>query len=465
MKTIKIIIVCLFSLVLIIPLALFNFKPKAVSETDNRMLAENPFSPEMWGSGKFTDNFDNYVRDRIGLREEMILAKSLLYDVFFGELVHPMYTAGKNDYLFGSGITTASVVYGSFHERFALMVKEIQDYCDARSIPFVFVFNPAKPALYKEHLPNGINYSRQWVNDFFARLDNLGVRYVDNTKVLQAKKDAGIAVFNKKYDPNHWNYIGAYHGINSVIEELQKDFSMLKLNNENDFTLTYDHQETLLQSQFPINEDVPNISFNVKAQQLTEQYVNDIYLNKTYANFGYYVNESRKTEGAPKVLMFQGSYMNGYGKEFMANAFSEYVHVHDYQNVIDFPYYYNAFRPDCVVFEVAEYTFMTSYFSYERMGSIDYNPVLSSIFDGDATYAEQDISTLNISVDKKGKLAVINWETSVNADYVWLTLENNEYDMVESATGYSVTIPLDEYEKLNNVMRIYVNGKNNVIYS
>lgn len=459
MKVLKIIVISLFSLVLLLPMVLFNYKPNAVSETDNRMLAESPFSPEVWGTGEFTENFDKYIEDRIGLREAMILAKTTLYDIFFGEFVHPMYTEGKNDYLFGSGITTASVVYNSYHERFALMVKEIQNYCDARNIPFVFVFNPAKPALYKEHLPSGINYSRQWVTDFLSRLDSLGVRYIDNTKTLQAQKDNGVAVFNRKFDPNHWNYTGAYYGTNAIIEELKADYPQLKLNTEADFTLSFEHKETLLESQYPINEDVPKIEFNKKAQNVTELYKDNIYLNKSYQSFGYYKNDDRNEEGAPKLLMFQGSYMNEYGREFMANAFSEYIHVHDYQNVIDFPYYFNAFKPDCVVFEVAEYTFMSTYFSYEKMGSINYNPTLKSVLDGNVETTDKPISSENITVTEKGEFAVVEWKTSEKADYVWLKI-GQEYDLTLTAGGYSVIIPKQERAEIDGKMEIYAKSGN-----
>ena len=36
--------------------------------------------------------------------------------------------------------------------------------------------------------------------------------------------------------------------------------------------------------------------------------------------------------------------MNGYGAKYMQNAFREYIHVHDYQNVLNFPYYFNIWE-------------------------------------------------------------------------------------------------------------------------
>ena len=45
------------------------------------------------------------------------------------------------------------------------------------------------------------------------------------------------------------------------------------------------------------------------------------------------INEDRKEEGAPKALVFQGSYMNGMGYKFLENSFGEYISVHDYRNI------------------------------------------------------------------------------------------------------------------------------------
>lgn len=67
----------------------------------------------------------------------------------------------------------------------------------------------------------------------------------------------------------------------------------------------------------------------------------------------------------------------------MASVFSDYIFVHDDQNVMDLPYYVDFFHPDCVVFEVAEYTFEDQYFSFERMQNLDF-----STYDADTADSE-----------------------------------------------------------------------------
>ena len=94
--------------------------------------------------------------------------------------------------------------------------KTIQDYCEAREIPFLFVFEPAKTTVLQEELEEGWNYDNRWVQQFLKELDQREIHYVDNTEILEEKTEEGEAVFNKKYDGGHWNELGAFYGVNHI---------------------------------------------------------------------------------------------------------------------------------------------------------------------------------------------------------------------------------------------------------
>lgn len=130
MKNKKIISIFIFASLILCPLIFINTKPNSVSYIDNRNLAENPFKIE----GDITDNIQSYVDDRIGFRDEMITAYTILNDKLFGKMVHPSYSYGKDGYVFGAGLTTENE-FSDFHIAFANMVEEIQVYCDERNIP------------------------------------------------------------------------------------------------------------------------------------------------------------------------------------------------------------------------------------------------------------------------------------------------------------------------------------------
>ena len=447
MKILKSIVILIFVAVLIFPIVFFNFNEDAISEIDNRKLAKNPFSEE----GDLTKNLENYVNDRIGLRDEIITGYTIINDKLFGIMEHPSYTYGKDDFVFGAGITVKDN-FSDFHIAFAEMVKKIQNYCLERGTPFVFVFNPAKPAVYQEKIASGIKYNRTWVNKFFLELDKRGVSYVDNTKTLIDIKTKGINGFNVKYDANHWNDVGAFYGTNEMLKALKPAINNVHVNTIEEFNVTYEHKDTLLVSNFPINENVPLYQAKVNAYNIGGNYAN-LKLDSQYRSFGYYVNDVRKEEGAPRSLVFQGSYVNSYGYKFLANAFGEYIHVHDYQNVINFPYYYNVFKPDCVIFEVAEYTFIETYFDFQKMLNIDYNPNFSS-----SNCLQLDVNNENLVIKQQDDtLTTLEFITSVPYRYAWIELDS-VYDMQKSERGYEVTV---KTEVINNKMnaKVYVSNQ------
>lgn len=458
MKCIKIIFTVLFAIILLVPIAAFNFDEDAVSAIDNRQLAQNPLE----AGGDLTQNIQDYVNDRIGLRDEMILAYTLLNDRLFDKMVHPSYVYGKEGYVFGAGLDVETQ-YTEFHEAFADMVKKIQDYCDERNVPFLFVFNPAKPAVMTEYVPTGINYNRDWVEQFFDALDKRGVRYLDNTAVLREKFEEGIMVFNQKYDANHWNDWGAYYGTQAMLEELRKDLPSIHITQTEELNISETLETSLPVSEFPINEMVPVITVKTPVQNISGVYSKELELNPSYKTFGYYVNQTRLEEGAPRALVFQGSYMNVYGYKYMANSFGEYIHVHDYQNVMDFSYYYNIFQPDCVIFEVAEYTFLNMYFNYESMCAMQLNPTLESAVSSYETQTD-NLNTADINVQTGEALTKIQWTSDSACQYAWLTLDI-PYDMEKTDTGYEVTIANTVYEQYKDELSIWtLNASSLTVY-
>ena len=449
MKIIKTITILLFCSIIIVPAIFFNFESNSASAIDNRMLTENPFSAEALASGgDLTANIESYVNDRIGFRDDMILAYTVLNDKVFGKMTHPSYVYGKDGYVFGAGLTTSADQYTEFHEAYADMVKEIQDYCEDRGVPFLFVFDPAKPAVLTEYVADGINYDRSWIDDFLAALDERGVNYLDNTVTLREKYAAGEVVFNQKYDANHWNDLGAYYGTTAMLEAMQKDNPDVHVNEPDELTISSTLQTSLPVSEFPIHEEVPAISMDLSGvENLTSLYNEEVYRHPSHQGFGYYCNEERLTEGSPRTLVFQGSYMNGFGSKYMMNALGEYIYVHDYQNVIDFAYYFNIFQPEYVVFEVGEYTLNSNYFDFDRMSAFDLNPVLSEVEKDEEkiTIVQLELENPVLSVEQGETLTKIYWRTDETLRYAWLCLDR-EYDMTLTEQGWMVTVPTETYQ-------------------
>ena len=451
MKFIQIGVTVLFFVLILLPLLFFNSDPDAISLIDNRALAESPLTAE----GDFTENVEQYVNDRIGFRYRAISMYTLLCDRVFGEMVHPAYSYGKNGYVFGEGITTGNS-FGDYHIVFADWLLEAQNYCESRGVPFLFVFNPAKPAVYTDQIADGIFYNREWVELFFSELDQRGIHYIDNTETMQSLSVSGVEGFNKKYDANHWNSLGAFYGVNRILEALQERCPTVHVNDLSEFTVRTEHKTTLQVSDFPIDEDVPLLIPKLAVSDISGNY-QGLSLHPSYRYFACRVNEARLEEGTPRALVFQGSYMNSYGAPFLANAFGEYIAVHDYQNVIDLPYYMNIFNPDCVVLEVAEYTLSNGYFSSAAMQASTYAPALETL-PAESVKEITDLAAVTVETGELLSTVILSGET--DAAYVYLALDR-VYDMKKTEKGYCVTLPnavLDAHKGSMRILTVLSDG-------
>ena len=504
MKKLQICVIVVFLLVLLVPVSQFNFEEHAASAIDNRMLTDNPFQrqpvsneagenqteppaesiptveeqftvtyttnrdknakrvihsyppySELVSSasvttsnltGDLTTDIENYVNDRIGFRDEMILGYIVLNDRLFGKMVHPSYTYGKDGWVFDQALWV-NHPFTEYHEIFADMILDIQNFCEARGVPFLFAFNPSKPAVYEEYIAEGINYDRSWVTSLLDALDERGIHYVDTTPVLREKAEEGEMVFNKQYDANHWNALGAYYGTYAILEELKKTVPTVHLTAPEELTIDESVATSLLVSQLPIQDPIPVISIDaMEVQSLTSLYNAELYRNKSYNTIFYYVNQQRIAENGPRVLVFQGSHMNGQGKLFFENAFGEYISIHNYQNVIEFEYYYSIFQPDCVIFETSEPVLSETYFNSKKMQQMDLNPFIE-----DVDEKNKDSSVETISVTRSEALTSFLWPCDTDdIDYAWITINGQVYDMYRTENGFEVTLKTEDYHANQN---------------
>lgn len=456
MKKIKGIFLIIICVILSIPIITFNWEENVISEIDNRKLTNNPFGKNYMVEENemidYTDAIDNYIKDRIGYRDEMITTYTILNDKLFTEMVHPSYEYGKDGHVFFKA--SRSPEFGDYHIAFANMVEEIQQYCESRDVPFLFVFEPSKATVLQEELKEGINYDDSWIDDFFYELDERKINYVDNTVTMGKKLEDGECVFNKKYNAGHWNDMGAFYGVNAILEKLNDDFPEIDINQKQEFVIEKKLNTSLLVSKFPIHEYEPYFTPKNDIKEKTLQYSDELDINEKFPYFYYSVNEMVKN--SPKILVFQGSYMNGMGYKFMQNAFSEYIAVHDYQNVLNIDYYFNIFKPKCVVFEVAEYTLLDTYFSYQKMCEMDLNPPLKDY--GSLKAIINSNSEISFSVDKGDVLSrITTCIEDKTSKYVYLQIGDEVFDMKKDDTkgscNYEVTI---ENKYLRNQSEIKV---------
>ena len=456
MKICRIATIIIFYSLLLLPIFTFNWKENVISEIDNRKLMNNPFGEYYNLNGEsrdLTDDNENYIQDRIGFRDKMILGYTLLNDKLFHKMVHPTYDYGKEGYVFFK--TGRNKRYGEYEKEFA-------NYCVERGVPFVFVFNPSKTTVLSDKLREGINYDSGWTKEFKKELDRLGVYYVDNTELLEEKTAEGEVVFNKVYNAGHWNDLGAFYGCNEVLKNLQKYFPNLHINLKEDYYINENLNTSLQVSEYPIYEYEPVFTSKIETDNIAERYY-ELAMHPQYQEFEYYINSQRISEGAPKALSFQGSYMNGMGYKFLSNSFGEYICVQDYENVLNLDYYFNIFQPDCVIFETAEYTLTPNYYNLEEMKEVNFNPGLETEKLLNADLGE--LSEKVIEIEEGEELVVIEIkELEEDTLYAYLIIGDKQIDLKKSEGGYKATIEKKELE--GQEIEIFVEKVNgtNILY-
>lgn len=152
--------------------------------------------------------------------------------------------------------------------------------------------------------------------------------------------------------------------------------------------------------------------------------------------------------------MFQGSYYNREAR-FTASRSSIHVGIHNYQNVLELPYYYNIYKPDVVVLDAAEYVFTDDYFDSSKMEMLDFNPSLSA----EAVPFNEVVAMVKNTAIKLDESIVANIDFGdyidriilnkkyKDARYVYLLINNESFDFTQDENN---TLELTlEYGKVN----------------
>lgn len=355
MKKPQIAFLLLFSVLLALPVLTMNTEKDVASEITNAKLAEWPEEDaEPW-------QIDAYLEDRIGFYEPAIHGYMVLNDRLFSKMVHPNYSYGKDGVLFMN--FEEERVDHEFIQLFARYLRHVQDTSAARGIPFIYCINPAKSTVYSEYLPEGYHYSNEFLPTLYEALEENGVNYISTVELLTEKAKTE-AVFNRQFDPGHWNDLGQFYATNHLLEKVGTYFPSVGPWDFDDFRFETQTIDVLGLSQFRIDEEVPKFHFKGDVEITTSAY-DDVVIDERHRHFQTY-RRADDGDGRPTALFFHGSYYNK-SADFYQGAFSEIYTVHNYQNLLRFEYFLDRFEPDVLMLETAEYATVSNYFDMEEM--------------------------------------------------------------------------------------------------
>lgn len=445
--------IMLFSLIIIVPIFRMNFKENEVSKIDNRMLMDyEDIINDGENINDIFSNIEEYTNDRIGFRTNMVNIYTSFMDKLFNDMVHPTYQYGKDGYVYLKLPETKTDL--RFQEVFSTFIQDFQSYCNERDIKFLYTLEPSKSTIYPEYLPEGYNRSTENLDYFVELLNEKGINYLSNVDtLLEAKSNpllSDVLLYDKKYDAGHWNETGAIVGISAIIDILNQLDSRVGSFDIDKYVVEKVINETLLSSNFIINEETTNYSLKEYNIEYIEDYEDEIYRDENFRYFTHYKNLTN-TE-APRLLIFAGSYFNNKEK-FITGNFSEVMKIHNYRNVIDYEYYINIYNPDIVLFESTEYTNTRYHYPIEMM---EEKVCIKSIKNRSNLVEDNFVHVDNNNLDKSG-INITNFVVPIASDdllYAYANINNRILDCrinrVEDNLFVEFSIRTTELENIDN---------------
>ena len=433
-KATNIVFCLIMSLMLLIPLFMTNTEEGAVCDVDGREYVAMP----AFGSAGFTSGAEQWLRDRLGLRDKMVDAYAVSNDRLFDELINTTYQYGKDGYTFFK--IHSNIEYSDYHKSFAKMVYDMQQYCESRGTRFYYVFNPEKESVYERYLPAGVNYSDAWADSMLAEMDDLGVNYIDlRDKLTELSYEEDV--FNRKYDAGHWNAEGAFQGTRILTEHIHKDIPEVSVLEKSEYEISEAIAEKLYGSNQIFNEEIPKYTLKADYRDTTAEAGSELKKSTDHPYFQIVRNDSEKASGIERLLLFEDVMYEPFA---FARA-KETIALSCLQNAVNFDYFYNIYKPDLVVFENMEYVVNDTFFSQTAIETSQHNPSVIENFPEEDFSDRRDALLSNAkNFDTKAEVVVIPGKSvdkifiSSNIDegkYYYLITDNRAIDIKADENG------------------------------
>lgn len=228
--------IIIFFLLMLVPLAYTNFEVDAISEKDNRSLAESPIKASLTGT-RFADAVDAYFSDRIGFRENFISMNGWISYSVFNKSPVGKVVIGEDGWLFyngekaGDGTPITQFLGRSNYsaeqlETIANNLINTREYLKENGVnEFVLFIAPNKERVYAEYMPALLRNARVSEEDNTVQLvdylrENTDIRVVYPYDALMDYKESNPDEPLYYHLDTHWNELGGYIGARELLKEL-----------------------------------------------------------------------------------------------------------------------------------------------------------------------------------------------------------------------------------------------------
>lgn len=438
----SIISISIFILVIAMPLIFINKDPNKISIVENKKLATFPklYSVDGNLNTSFISEFENYISENIGFKQEAVVADIALEYKLFNKIKVPNYIMGKDENLFytsgGAGIDTyqgKNLLSEDRLYKLGQAYSNMQSYFESTGSVFYMMTIPDKEAIYPEYFPDEIKRfsSKTRIDllvDYMKANTNVNVFNVKQALYDNKSKDM---LYYKNYDCTHWNMNGAFVGYTEIMKQVKQSFPDINFFIKDDFDISTKETKGAMGRlrTFKSINDAMSLEDTIYNYYLKDGYhaklisdVPECITVEANDNFFHYVNKDNSS--MPKIFIIGDSYLYSFLLPILAESFSElyFTNFTTPQEIMDLQNYINA---DVVLYEFVERVFNTNIddftdfrsntvinnFDYKELPCIDNDPVL---------FIDDPINSNNIiKIDSNQKnIAFSGWAIDVRVQTV-----------------------------------------------
>lgn len=238
--------IIVFLILLTFPLLAFDRNPGHISVLENKNTAKFPdlSAYSSFFNSQLVKDFDIFLTDNIGLKEQGILTYiSLMYKLFH-QLEITNFIEGKENNVFYITKEILSIYQGIDSPpqiKFDILkekLRKLNDTVKSVGATFIFMPIPNKEEIYPEYMPDNIHVLTE--ESFLNTLKNQVIidgciPTVDvEQALLRAKTNVDEMLYFRNMDASHWNANGMFVGYEALMRTMQvRDTSIIGLSSQN----------------------------------------------------------------------------------------------------------------------------------------------------------------------------------------------------------------------------------------
>lgn len=357
-KIVKILFIIFVGCILISGIIFLNFTGD-VSEKENRALAK--FPNRLPFHEAFPKEFDEWVNDRVGLREmaNNFYRKYSKYD-FSHYTISKRALIGEDNWLFFNDEgDVVKYFQGRLRpskeslDKVSEIVIELESFCHENNIKCYFMIPPNKTTIYSEYYPKWIKVlnNEKGYNIIYDYLSQKGIDLTNLYDLFMKEKEKNNGYLYYKAG-THWNKYGGYIAYYDIASKIKKDFPTFNLLEKDDVEFCKSDINVILSDSL-----IGLVSLN--------NYIHD--LNKEICIKNPYKINISETKDINEFSFKQTDNKNGLKLMFFGDSFylsMENFIVDSVKEVKYMRFYYKSplkykddilsYKPDIIIFEILE---------------------------------------------------------------------------------------------------------------